>query len=443
MRRAPGRVLLLALTLLLASAAPATGRLTPSFRLHPVGGSPVPPAFSESTAFVLGSDGRVRAVDRGSGRERWQASVRCGADLFALSGERLVCAQARSGSLRVLDASSGALLAHERVEGGPYLPQLVEGTLVLLQPGSGRILGYDVVRRTWTFDHRTDMDLARGAPYTPVALGGTLYFTQDEWRTLWALEVAEGRVRMAVRSDTPVRTDDGRDAWLSHGLLLSRDESEILAFDLVAGKRAWRAGPEQLGGRPLPGPETVVVTGGSLFALVERAPGPEGSWSGHAVVEIRLHGGERRRSWSLDVGLPWLALAELASPARDEPCALGFTSITVVDDQPAVTLAYPCDPPRDSQNHGWVLGLAPGGGGLRWRAGPRLGERLVPTTRGLYALWGDAGVPFRERRLSELAPDSGEVLASHAIGQRPAWSLVRDEQLWLGTQSGPVRVFLR
>ncbi len=434
---------LAALCLLLLLPQPTRAQLSSEFRVRLPEGSPVPALFDQTTAFLLTGEGRVKAVDRSSGRERWTARVRCGSDVFALTGDQIVCARGRHGQLRIIESSTGRLLAHDHIEGGPYVPRLVDRTLTMLNPRTGRILGYDVERRTWAFDHRTDMDLSPGGGYLPVGLGKKLYFTEDEWRTLWAVNVHDGKIALAARSDTPVRTDEGVDAFVTHGLLISSDHREIVAFDLVAGRRAWRVNADTLGGRPLQDSGCMTVAEGSLFLLIAKPAVVGAAWTGHEVVEVRLHNGEIRRRWSLAFGLPGAAVLPLLTTPPDSPCALAFRSLVIVKGCPALTLASACTPREAGFDHGWVIGLDHNGGGVAWSTPPKTGTRLVPSASGVFALWGQSNVPHSERRITELNPETGALRTEHTTSYTPTWAVEDDDQLWLGTEGGPVFVFGR
>ncbi len=437
--------MLLALFLM---AGAVQAELRPAFRIR-VGNPPGPsaPVFTEGRAFFVDAAGRALAIDTGSGRRVWEALVRCGADALALRAGRLVCVEGRHGRVRVLDAQSGKLLFHDSLSGGPFAASLVGEELVLADLTSGRHLGFDVKRLTWSFDYRTAADIPRDGAYTTLMLGDRYFFTQDGWRTLWAIDTVRDELRVVARSDTPVRIDEGRSARITHGVILSHDAHTVAAFELAHARRTWRVDLRKLFRSRRARVGRVAVAAGEVAVLVETAtaPTPEGGTPGRtlSVIILSLRTGELRASATLTPGLPALVRPRIALPMPDHCAALRVTGMALVHGQPVLALGSACDANKTRLPLGFVVGIDRNKETVAWVTPPRTADRLVDTPQAIYGLWGGPGIPHADRAVVELDPATGHPRAHITVGYSPSWALLHEDQLWVGTTAGAVIVLRR
>lgn len=438
---------------LLLAALPATATLRSDFRVR-VGETPGPgpPLFSEGRAWFVDAEGRVHAVDSVTGKEVWEAPVRCGHDAFLLHRGHLACASAVHARVLVLSARDGKLLARETLDGGPYRVTAVAGTLVFHDVGVGRLIGYDVARRTWAFDHGTEADPGSAAEYAPLVLGSRYLFTEEEHRTLRAIDVADGRLHLVARSATPVRIDGGRAARITHGLLLSHGAHAVQAFDIAGARRAWRLDVDRLTGVADARVVAVSSDADRVVVLVEapETAHPTGAVAARwpLVLVAGLRSGDLQATRSLAWDVPAGALPALLA-AQDDRCDVASLAAPVLAGaRPVLSITARCGPRRTRFPNGVVVGLPAAGAtagpdARPWVTAPSTADRLVFSDGALYGLWGREGVPHGERVVVELDPQTGAERARALLGYTPTWVRVEGEQLWVGTSAGTVVVFAR
>ena len=436
----------------LVAPAPSFAVLRPAFRVR-VGepSGPKPPVFSEDgrSVFLADADGRVRSLETSRGREQWFTAVRCGRHAFALRAGRIICFDGRRPRLLVLDANKGRLLTRESVDGGPYVSRVVGDTLVLHEPATGRILGYDIANATWRFDHRTDANALPGVPYRPLSLGTRYLYTEDEWRTLWAIDVTDGRQAVAARSDTPVRLDAGRDARVTHGFVLSHDDHHVLAFDIAHAQRAWRLDVREALGSEAARILLTEVWQGQLHVAVEVSTKTRDGFEAEmpprwvAVLVVQLRSGRIRQTVPLNAALPLPARLRLELGFARRCDAAVLTGLVRVADRLVASFAAACEPRASRFPSGWLVGVDLTGRAASWATPPGTASRVLKTPEGVYGLWGGPGIPHGERSVVELDAATGRPLARHVVGYTPTWGRVHGKQLWLGTSSGTVVVYDR
>lgn len=435
---------------LLLPVAPAGAVLAPAFRVRvgePPG--PSPPVFGEGRAWLVSAGGSVHALDTTRGRLEWEASVRCGRDAFLFVEGALACATGTKARLAVVAAADGRLLARETLDGGPYVVHPAAGVLVFHDVVRGRLLGYDVARRTWTFDHRTEVDPPVGGAYVPLSLGTKYLYAEEDGRTLSALDVTSGRPHVLARSDTPVRIDRGTAAEVTHGLLLSHTPRAIQAFDIGHSRRAWRLDVARLTGSEQATLSAVRTSGLRVLLLVE-VPAPAGTPDDGAVaarwpllVVVGLRDGRVELVRPLAPALPAAALPRLLLPQADACRAATVVDIALAGERPIVAVASPCDPRLARFPVGVVAGLGAPDAGPEWTTRPATATRLRVGDDAIYGLWGGSGVPHGARTVVELDPRTGAERVRHVVGYEAAWTRLHDGQLWVGTTAGTVVVYHR
>jgi outer membrane protein assembly factor BamB len=242
---------------------PATG--TPRWEQR-LGGKILSVALDPSTAYVAmmqRSPGPLFALDRSDGKSRWKAPIHCEPHLYPHPEAGLVVvANPDLESVQAYEPARGARLWEYTLEDEPLVVGPLAGGLVLLSAYGRGVVALEAQsgEERWTLKGSDVFEMAG------VVVGDTAVFTDG---TLWAVDVATGRVRWqrAMEDEQErvfaVRVDGGElfaETW--HG--------RLMALDPASGSVRWERMPGQVHG--LTGDER------RLYLRVS-VPEPQGGWA--------------------------------------------------------------------------------------------------------------------------------------------------------------------
>ncbi len=229
-----------------------TGRsFCPGLRQPPVirwrfdTGAPVvaSPMVRRQRVYVGSTNGRLFALDRGSGQPLW--TFRAGSPIrvpVALGGHNLLLST-QDRRLRCLDARTGRVLwTHQSQYAMNHAP-VVYGNVVLLSTNDGALTALDT--RTglyrWQFVTSSTWVPSRGGGHTRAGIGGTparagetIYFGSLDGR-VHALVATSGQVRWGIQTGWAIKSSP---VVTSKGLWVSDSSGYVHALSRVNGDRA-------------------------------------------------------------------------------------------------------------------------------------------------------------------------------------------------------------
>lgn len=240
------------------------------------------PAVADGRVYVGDLEGRVLALDAGSGAERWVAEtgVRVGATIGV--GEGLAVVGGLDGEVIALDATSGSERWRTRVSSEVIAAPAIARGLVVVRSHDGRMFGLDAAsgERRWLYDRGLPPLTLRGNA-APVVVGGTVHAGYDDGRVValrledgsvaWeqVLAVGEGRTELErmVDVDGPLLVDGSEVYALSY-------QGQAAALAGESGQPLWSREFSSYGGVSLSGDRLLVADeDGALYALDRRSGG--------------------------------------------------------------------------------------------------------------------------------------------------------------------------
>jgi len=210
------------------------------YRIHP--------AISGETIFAAAAHGRVRAVDRRSGKTLWKADMETD-----LSGGVGIHAQtlllgSSEGEVLAVDATSGERRWSTRLKGEVLAPPQADGDVVVAQTYDGKLQGLDFANGElrWTYDSDVPVLTVRGTGtpilrddvvYAGFANGRVLAFDADTGDIRWEVRVAISQGRSEIERIVDV---DGTMDLQSGELYAASYQGRLVAVDVRGGQRLWQ-----------------------------------------------------------------------------------------------------------------------------------------------------------------------------------------------------------
>ena len=256
------------------------------------------PSVAGTTIYVTDSRGRVSALEKETGRVRWEARLKNKISAGIGLGDGLVLVGTGKGDLIALAQDSGKqlwsvsltseILSPPAVDVGTVVAQTVDGKVFALSAADGQLL--------WR-QERSEPALSLRGTSTPLAIGGIVLtgfasgklaaFQLKDGHVLWEIPVAEQRGRSEIERlvDVDVQPlvvdkllyaaayqgkliafnlENGRIVWSreistysgmdtdTNNIYVTDDKGAVLALDIHTGATVWKQ--EQLHGRALSAP---------------------------------------------------------------------------------------------------------------------------------------------------------------------------------------------
>ena len=210
------------------------------FRLRPV--------IAGELIYAASSDGRVVAVERESGRKRWEQRLE-----KSLSGgvghyRDSLFLGTKDGELLRLSADDGELIWSTPVSGEVLAPPRGDGRVVIVQTYDGKLHAYDheSAQRLWSYDSNVPVLTLRGTS-TPIindnrvfagfASGRVVAFDARTGSIEWETRVAIPQGRSEIERIVDI---DGSMALVGGELYAATYQGKIAAIDARSGNRMWQ-----------------------------------------------------------------------------------------------------------------------------------------------------------------------------------------------------------
>ncbi len=206
------------------------------------------PVLADGLIYAASSDGRVVAVERDSGRKRWETRLD-----RSLSGgvghhaDSLFLGSADGELLRV-SAEDGELIWSTPVSGEVLAPPQGDGRVVVVQTYDGKLHAYDheSAKRLWTYDSNVPVLTLRGTG-TPILRDGRVFAGFASGRVV-AFDARSGSIEWETRVAIPqgrseierIVDIDGTMTLVGGELYAASYQGKIAAIDARSGNRAWQ-----------------------------------------------------------------------------------------------------------------------------------------------------------------------------------------------------------
>ena len=193
------------------------------------------PAVRGGVAYIVGGDGRVRAIDIGSGAVSWTSAEAGHVGSPAIAGDRIIVL-GEDGSIAALDLL-GATTWRSASDLEAASAPLVMGDLVVAGGRVGAIQAFDLATGAprWSVSTGGSLPRAAAGDGSTTYVGshdGRLYAVALDGTTSWTLDVgADHFATPAVR--------DG----MVYAMAALPDQAHLLAIDAATGEERWRFTP--------------------------------------------------------------------------------------------------------------------------------------------------------------------------------------------------------
>ncbi len=235
------------------------------------------PAIADGRVYAADDEGRVYALDAGSGKQVWETETELQLSGGPGAGEGVVVVGGLDGDVIAFDAGSGAEKWKSKVTSEVIsTPQIASG-LVVVRANDGRAFGLDLAdgKRKWVFDQPLPTLTVRGNASPIVVDGSTVYLGYDNGSVvalsladglrMWEQSVAqpEGRTELERMNDV-----DG-DLAVADGVVYATSfKGQTLAMGAADGRPLWNRDLGSYAGLGLAGDRLVTSdTDGSVYAL--------------------------------------------------------------------------------------------------------------------------------------------------------------------------------
>ncbi len=237
-----------------------------------VAGSPIvaPPAVVGDRVFLTAEDGRVVALERGTGAEIWRYDSGLIAGVTPAVSDGMVFVVFRPGVVSALSADTGDVIWSKRLQAAS-LPSatVADGRLFVAESDRNRLLALDAATGETLWDHSlNDWVIA-----PPTIRDGLLIATANDAR-VHVLDVNTGQLRMIY--------DAGRGRWVREGPVVTDDLLHFSSNGVKRdGNRARIWGIDYRGHRyPLERPIYYVRTQLAVWGFTGQPPVQQGTvWS--------------------------------------------------------------------------------------------------------------------------------------------------------------------
>jgi len=156
------------------------------------------------TVYAAGRDGKVRALDAATGKQRWQTDTDLELSAGPGVGSGMVAVGTGDGDVVLLDAATGKQRWKVRIPGEILAPPLPTGDHVIVRSVDGRLrsLAASNGKEEWLVEDLVPRLSLRGTA-TPVAVGGDTVICGFDTGKLMAVSLAKGEILWQVQVSTP------------------------------------------------------------------------------------------------------------------------------------------------------------------------------------------------------------------------------------------------
>lgn len=206
------------------------------------------PVIADDLIYVASNDGRVVAVERDSGRKRWEKRLEKSlSGGVGHHGDSLFLGTA-DGELMRLSADDGDVVWSIPVSGEVLAPPQGDGRVVVVQTYDGKLHAYDhdTAERRWSYDSNLPVLTLRGTG-TPILADGRVFagFATGrvvafdarsgsiEWEARVAIPQGRSEIERIVDIDGTMVLDGGE-------LYAASYQGRIAAIEARSGNRVWQ-----------------------------------------------------------------------------------------------------------------------------------------------------------------------------------------------------------
>jgi len=219
------------------------------------------PAYADGKIYAAGVDGTIAAIDATSGHTLWQKHLgeRHGFILHrgknslrwaggpSVNGDLLVVGSLE-GSVRALDAGTGAERWHMQVSSEVIAPPAIADGVVVVRTNDGRLYGLDAAdgSRKWVYDRATVPVLSLRGNAAPRIADGVVYAGEDngkvvalhltEGNALWEQSLSPGEGRSEIQR---LQDIDGTVAVANGVVYASGYHGQVAALIAQTGRPLW------------------------------------------------------------------------------------------------------------------------------------------------------------------------------------------------------------
>lgn len=206
------------------------------------------PVIAGDLIYAASSDGRVVAVERNSGRTRWEKRLEKSlSGGVGHHGNSLFVGTA-DGELLRLSAEDGDIVWSTPVSGEVLAPPQGDGSVVAVQTYDGKLHAYDheSAKRLWTYDSNVPVLTLRGTG-TPILSDGRVFAGFASGRVV-AFDAVSGSIEWETRVAIPqgrseierIVDIDGTMVLVGGELYAASYQGRIAAIEARSGSRIWQ-----------------------------------------------------------------------------------------------------------------------------------------------------------------------------------------------------------
>jgi outer membrane protein assembly factor BamB len=254
------------------------------------------PAITSSAIYAASSDGTLMRVDAGSGRVVWKVSAARALSAGPGASDALVVVGSDKGDVLAFDAD-GKSLWTARVSSEVIAPPRIDGNIVIVFPGDGRIYGLSAADGTTVWvDPRTNPSLTvRNAAGGALSRGGL--FVGTPGGRLLAINTQTGAVAWDGTVATPKgATELERIADVTSlpyigdkDVCAAAYQGRVACFDIVRGALIWTRDVSSLAGITADATRVYVVDDKGVVQALDRSNGAS-VWKQDALAKRRIGG---------------------------------------------------------------------------------------------------------------------------------------------------------
>lgn len=206
------------------------------------------PRILGDTVYVADAEGRVRALDAGTGRSRWDVDLDLPVSGGPGAGDGLVLAGTSDAEVVALNASNGEELWRTRVSSEVLSVPAIENGVVVVHTVDGKLFGLEATNgnERWRYEREVPVLTLRGSG-SPVIDGGVVFLGMAGGK-LVALRLDNGNLVWDVNVTVPggrselqrLADIDGDPIVLGGGVFVSTYQGEVAAIEQRSGRLAWR-----------------------------------------------------------------------------------------------------------------------------------------------------------------------------------------------------------
>lgn len=288
------------------------------------------PALADSRVYAADDEGRVYALDAGSGKQLWETETELSLSGGPGTGEGVVVVGGLDGEVIAFDAQSGAEKWKSKITSEVIsTPQIASG-LVIVRANDGRTFGLDLAdgKRKWVYDQPVPTLTVRGNA-SPIVVDGSFIYLGYDTGSVVALSLADGlRVWEQTVAQPEGRTELDRmndvdgDLVVADGVIYATSfKGQTVALSAADGRPLWNRDLGSYAGLGLAGERLIAAdTAGAVYAL-DRSGG-EAVWKqdklGWRWLSTPAVQGDYAVVGDLEGYLHWLKLdtGELAARTR-------------------------------------------------------------------------------------------------------------------------------